>query len=336
MTTRQKIIDAIIYISTGFTVGNGLLFLVIVANRDLYRTLIYHYSDNIIWYVMMFGLPLILGIAFYLGIKRGRNAKGIKILFGIIFIFQLVFTIISAIKNIDYWGYAFKRPTVFKEIESANKILQCSKVINYDSTGLKPLYVLIDTTSKFENSFGRKDPYYDNVGRAFMVFQYNSYSYGGLYDFLDIYYDTTKNLPVNELESIDKQIQKSGIVVKGEQKFEYDHLGQFEGVITKFKATDNKTYIFAGLNGREVSNDHYPFYEFLFVEKNEKYNLIKKQIYYTDLAGIEGLEFANILPLFSLLLTIAGIVVMTILLTINKIKANTKRHQGNLENITHY
>lgn len=211
---------------------------------------------------------------------------------------------------------------MFKEIASANTILQCSKVTNYDSTGLKPLYVVIDTTENFENLYGRKDPYYGNVDRPFMVFQDNSHKYGDLYDFSNVYYDTTKNLTSNELESIDTQIQKTGIIDKGEQKFNYDHLGQLNGVITKFQTVDNTTYIFAGLRGREVSNDHYPFYEFLFVEKNGSYNLIKKQKYYTDVAGIEGLEYANIAPVFSLLLTILGIVILTILLTINKIMTN--------------
>src|SRR5690606_14718080 len=154
MTTRQKIIDAIIYISTGFTVGHGLLFLMIVANRNLYSTLSYHYSDSITWYVLMFGLPSFIGITFYFGIKKKIIAKGIKILFGFIFILQLAFTIISATKNLEYWGYAFKRPTVFKEIASANTILQCSKVTNYDSTGLKPHYEVIDTNRSEERRVG--------------------------------------------------------------------------------------------------------------------------------------------------------------------------------------
>ena len=332
MATRQKIIDAIIYISTGFTVGHGLLFLMIVANRNLYSTLSYHYSDNITWYVLMFVLPLILGVSFYFWIRRKIIAKGIKILFGFIFILQLAFTIISATKNLDYWGYAFKRPTIFKEITNANTILQCSKVTNYDSTGLKSLYVVIDTTENFENLFGRKDPYYGNVDRPFMVFQDNSHKHGDLYDFSNVYYDTTKNLPSNELESIETQIQKTGIIDKGEQKFNYDHLGQLNGVLTKFQTVDNKTYIFAGLRGREISNDHYPFYEFLFIEKNGSSILIKKQKFYTDFAGIEGLEYSNIAPIFSLMLTIVGILVLTILLTINKIMTNRKRKNTDEEN----
>lgn len=330
MTTRQKLIDAIIYFSAGFTVGHGLLFLMIITNRNLYSTLSYHYSDNITWYVLMFGLPLVVGLAFYYWAKKKTISKSIKILFGFVFILQLSFTIISATKNLDYWGYAFKRPTVFKEITHANTILECSKVSNYDSTGLKSLYVVIDTTENFENLFGRKDPYYGNVDRPFMVFQDNSNRHGDLYDFANVYYDTTKNLLPNELDNLDAQIRKTGIIDKGEQKFNYDHLGQLNGVVTKFRTDDNKTYIFAGLRGREVSNDHYPFYEFLFVKENENFNLTRKQKYYTDFAGIEGLEYANLAPIFSLMLTVIGIVALTIILTIEKIMTNRKKKKNAL------
>lgn len=331
MTTRQKVIDVIIYISTGFTVGHGLLFLMIVANRNLYNTLSYHYSDNITWYVLMFGLPFVVGLAFYYWAKKKTISKSIKILFGIVFIFQLSFTFISGSKNLDYWGYAFKRPTVFKEINNASTLLQCSKVSNYDSTGLKSLYVVIDTTEGFENLFGRKDPYYGNVDRPFMVFQDNSHQHGDLYDFSNVYYDTTKNIPPNELENLDAQIQKTGIIDKGEQKFYYDHLGQLNGIVTKFRTDDNKTYIFAGLRGREISNDHYPFYEFLFVKENGKFNLTRKQKYYTDFAGIEGLEYANLASIFSLMLTVIGIIALTIILTIEKIMTNRKKKKNALQ-----
>lgn len=332
MTTIKKVIDSSIYIATGFTVAHGLLFFLIIANNNLWCTLSFHYSDNLIWYVLMFGLPLIAGIAFYLWLESKIMARSIKILFGLIFILQLGFTIIAATMNYNYWGYAFKRPLVFKEIAKANTILQCSKVANYDSTGLIPLYPVNDTTKNFENLFGRKDPYYGNIDRIFMVFQDNSHQQGDLYNFSKVYYDTTKNVPSLELESINDQIQKTGFIDKGEEKFNYDYLGQLDGVITKFQTTDSSIYVFAGLRGREVSNDHYPFYEFLFVEKDGSCNLFKKQKYYTDISGLEGIEYANIAPAFSSLLTIVGFFVLTILLTINQILSKRRKKVADQEN----
>ena len=328
MNIRQKILNAILYISTGFTIGHGLLAIIIITNRNLYSTISFHYSDNITWYVFIFGLPIIAGLAFYFWIKNRNVLKGVKILFGAVFIIQISFTIISTTKNSNYWGYAFKRPTVFNELSSAETILESSRVSNYDSTGIQSLYVVLDKTDIFGYEVGREDPYYGNIDRPFMVFQDNSHINADLYDFLQVFGDTNKNILHNELLCIDNQIQNSRLIDKGEQKNHYDYLGQLNGIVTKFKTTDNKIYIFAGFDGREISNDHYPFYEFLFIKDGDNYKLIKKQKYYTDVAGIEGLEYANIAPIFSLLLSIIGVISLAIILLTNRIikSINGKKH----------
>jgi len=333
MKIRKKIIDTLVYMSTGFTVVHGLLFLMIVANRNLYATLSYHYSDNITWYVLIFGLPLISGITFYFWIKKRNIYKGIKILFGVIFILQLAFTIIATTMNLKYWGYAFKRPATFEELSSATKILQCSSITNYDSTGLKPFYIVNDTSENFKNLSGRKDPYYGNVDRAFMVFQDNSHRYADLYDFPNVYFDTARNVPSNELIRIDNQIQKTGIIDKGVPN--YKHYIGLSGVVMKFQTADNEMYTFVGLGGGEVSNDHYPFYEFLFLEENGNYNLIKRQKYYTDFAGFEGIEYAYIALIFSLLLTITGVVILIVILIINRIMKKLRMRTSAEQTITY-
>ena len=324
MTILKKIFDVIIYISVGFTVMHGLLFLLIITERNLYATVSYHYSNNIMWYVLLFGLPLMAGIAFYFWMKKKNIPKGVKIFFGAIFILQLTFSFIATSKNREYWGYSLKRPTVFKELSNASTILACSKVANYDSTELKPLCIVIDTTDDFENLYGRQNFYYGNLDRPFMLFQDNAPQYSDLYYSPKVYKDTNRNISENELLSIDNQIKNTGFIDKGEEKSYYDHLGQLNGLITKFQTTENEIYIFAGLKGREVANDHYPFYEFLFIEDNGNYNLIKKQKYYTDIAGIEGLEYANIAPLFSLLLSVVGIITLPVILLINRILKRKK------------
>lgn len=123
--------------------------------------------------------------------------------------------------------------------------------------------------------------------------------------------------------SIDKQINESKLVDQGEIK--WDTSGQLNGIITEFITEDNEKYIFAGLNGGQVSNDHYPKYEFLFAENNNQYELIKKQRFYTDIAGIEGLEYANLSPFFSFLLTAIGLICAIIIGTTNRIIKSRKQ-----------
>lgn len=318
MTTRQKLIEFLIFTTAGFTVGQALVFLLIVANRSLYSNLAYHYSDNLTWYMLFFGLPFVTGLAFYFGHKGKNLSEDILTRYRVIFLAQMVFAVISIDRNYTYWGYVFKRPVVFKEVSKAVAILECSSVMNFDSTGIKPLYVAMNTTGSIDNLFGRKDPYYGNVDRPFMVFQDNSSRYPDLYDFSEVHKDTSRNISKDELLSIDTQIQNTGIIDKGEKKYNYDHLGRLAGIVTKFQTTSGKNYIFAGLDGGEVSNDHYPFYEFLFIEKNGSYKLIKKQKYYTDFAGGEGFEHVYIAPFFSLTLAIFGLASLMIFFTKTK------------------
>ncbi len=187
-------------------------------------------------------------------------------------------------------------------------------VMNFDSTGLKPLYVATDTTGSMDNLLGRKDPYYGNADRPFMVFQDNSSRFPDLYDFPEVYKDTSRNISKDELVSIDTQIQNTGFIDKGDRQHNYDYLGRLIGTATKFQTTNGNKYILAGLEGGEVSNDHYPFYEFLFIEENGSHKLIKKQKYYTDFAGGEGIEHAFIAPFFSFVLAIFGLASLTIFL----------------------
>lgn len=312
-----------IYTATGFTIAHILLAFLTTSNRQLYDTITLHYSDNLTWHFIFFLVPLLAGLTFYFWLKNKYISKDLKILFGSLLLLQLAFTGIASIMNFNYWGYAFKRPPVFSEILKADRVLTCSRVSNIDSTGIKAFHVTIDTTKSMDNLYGRKDFYYGTADRIFMVFEDRAHINGYLYDFPKIYNDPKLKASKNSLLSIDKQINESKLIDKGEKN--WDTSGQLNGLITEFKTEDNEKYIFAGLSGGQVSNDHYPKYEFLFAEKNNQYELIKKQRFYNDIAGIEGLEYANISPFFSLLLTAVGLIRAIIIGTRNRIIKSRKQ-----------
>ena len=300
--TRQKIIDILIFTVTGFTIAHGLLSFLTVGNQQLYNNISLHYSDSLTWYFIFFLVPLLAGLTFYFWLKNKYISKGLKTLFGSLLILQLAFTVTASIMNYNYWGYAFKRPPVFKEILNSDKVLTCSRVSNTYSNGINPLHVEIDTTKSLDNLYGRKDFYEGTSDRIFMVFQDRAHINGHLYDFPKIYNNSDLKISNNILENLDNQIQETNIIDVGETS------GQLNGIVTEFVTDDNCKYIFAGLHGGQVSNDHYSYYEFLFVEKDNQYELVRKQRFYTDVAGIEGLEYANIAPFFSLFLTVIGLI----------------------------
>lgn len=323
---RHKIILFLIYTLTGFTVAHGLLLFVMTNNHILYTNITFHYSDSFIWYLFFFGMPFLVGLTFYFLIKNIQISKAVKILFLVIVLLQTGFTITATCLNSRYWGYAFKRHVVFKEVAKAEQILNCTNVTNSNFTGIVPLHYIPDTLDLMKNLDGRQDPYYGNLDRPFMVFQDHSHIYGDLYDLSTIYHDEKYNISNVILHSIDRQIQATQVIDKSDTEY-YDQLGELNGIVTEFMDIDSTLFIFASFNGREISNDHYPFYEFLFVNENGNYILTKYQKYYTDIAGIEGIEYVNIAPLFSLLLTIVGIIALIVILLIKRIFCKKERNE---------
>jgi len=320
--TRQKTIDLLIYTATGFTIAHGLLSFLIILNHKLFETITFQYSESLTWYFIFFLVPLLAGIAFYLGLKNIYLPRGFRMLLWIILILQLSFTIISSVLNYNYWGYAFRRPTIFNEVFNADKVLSGSKIYTKISTGIASYFVVIDSTELLEGLLGRTNLYYGKIDRIFMAFQDKSSEKPSLNDFPKINQKASKIY----LNSVFKQIYESGIIDKGEK--DWDTTRQINGIVTEFVTKDKDKYLFAGLSGGQVSNDHYPFYEFLFIEKDNRYKLIKKQRFYTDIAGIEGLEYAIIAPFFSLLLTVIGLIVSIIIITTNRLKSNfIKNHK---------
>ncbi|RZK50063.1 MAG: hypothetical protein EOO87_19475 [Pedobacter sp.] len=300
---QQRIIDLLIYTAAGFTPAHGLLTTLLLFNRQSYNNIIFHHSESLTWYFIFFLMPLLAGIAFYFWLKNKSISKAYKIIFGSILILQIGFTITAAVMNSNYWGYAFKRPTVFDEIFIPKKLLSYSTVAT-DVTDRKSLSVTTDILSG-KNFYPGDEFYYSIPGRIEMIQHDLTYIVGYSFGHTVQYNNPVLELSENRLENIYGQIKATNFIDPGEDG--YNTADELSGFAAEFLAVDNSKYLLTGLKGRQVSNDHYPYYEFLFTEIDGQYKLIKKQKFYTDVAGIEGLEYANIAPAFSLLLTVIGL-----------------------------
>jgi hypothetical protein len=313
--TKQKIKYALICISIGITITYGILGILLIIDREFYGRIIYHYSDNFTWITLFLLIPLAIGFLIYYKTKNKQIVKSTEAALRVSIV-QYAFILIFSVFSYFNWGYAFKRPTVFKEVKKAEKVLTCTRVSNVDSLGVKPLFIINYTTKESYCLYDRSNSYYGKTDRVFMVFEDRSHKKPELSKVLEIYRNPEQNVSEDVLQNIEKQIFESGIIDKG--KPEWDTCGTLRGVITEFVTSKNEKYLFAGLDGGEVSNDHYPFYEFLFKEKNQEYKLIKKQRFYTDIAGAEGFEYSKILPVFSVMVIIS-IILSFILLGFKKI-----------------
>jgi len=311
-----KLIDFLIFVATGFTFAHGLLFFLIIFNRQLYEQILYHYSESLTWYFIFFIFPFLAGLSFYFFLKNISISNLTKRIFTIIFSLQILFTGISTILNYNYWGYAFKRPTIFNEISNTYEVLTISKIINIDKFGIRTLYSVIDTTISLKCLQGRNDIYYGIKDRPFLVLQDKLDGSEDFFDVDKIYNDTSKKISFSILKNIENQIYKSNILDFGDNNL----TRQLSGIIIEFQTIDSVKYLLVEIRGGQISNDHYPSYEVLFKEINNKYVLENKQRFYTDSAGIEGFEYASIAPFFSLILSIFATLIILIQYIVKKIK----------------
>lgn len=319
----KDFLNRISFLVSGFVIGNGLLFILIIIDRTFYDSIIYHYSDCLVWYVLFYLLPILIGILVYCLLKDKTVPKRIRIVIWFIAIIEISSLFTGLILNKNYWGYAQKRPSVFKEIKKAEIVTSIANISNIDSTGIRPFYIKKDTTKTLDCLYGRKNSYYGLTDRIFMVFQDRVPRTGQLYDFPEIYNNHQTKPVESVLPILTEQIKKSDLIKKG--RFRENNLKQLNGFLTEFITTDSIVYVFACLKGREVSNDHYPYYEFLFSGTTGQNRLLKEQRIYTDVAGIEGIEFATIFPSISFLLSIFGLIIIGLLELIYQLMTRFKR-----------
>lgn len=305
-TSRKKTIVAKFFL--GYAISMTILFFAVSYNRSIYTKLIYHYSDNNLWYVLCLIFPLIIAFLFtYLTFidRIVSRFRGLLLIFGIL---TTLLFITSVTFNKIYWGYSFIRPTLFREIDNAIKIKNISLVHN---DGNNPLSLRNYDYKLTSNLYGRNDPYYGEKDRIFMNFQDNLNNTHQLSKFPEIFKDELLNITNDKLQKISDLIYETKIVDMGTMG--WDTSGKLNGIITEFMSNNNETFYFASLNGGQVSNDHWPNYEFLLKETNDNIILLKKQRFYTDVAGIEGLEFANLYPiLFGLFSQIILIIISSL------------------------
>lgn len=210
--------------------------------------------------------------------------------------------------NNNQWGYWFKRPAIFNELKDAKTIVSISDITKeFD----KDYFNIESDTDLTKELYGRRDIYYGNFDRPIMVFQDNSSKYPDLYNWYEITTDSKTKINPSDLKSITKSILRSNILIPASSDTYKERANRFSGKIIEFKTFENKSFYHVAMTSGEISNDHYPFYEFL-IEKSRSNKILKHQIFFVDIAGIEGVEYVNLIGFleFSCLLSIGILVAL--------------------------
>jgi len=187
----------------------------------------------------------------------------------------------STIWSKSYWGYFIRRPGFDKRITKWEKVLTVTPLsTQIESDGSKVFIVNPNYSILGRIEDGRNNRYYSLEARILIALKDS----GKLPE-------SPAHMDAELLRSLHERLDSSGLLIEGYPG--YDEAKVLRGIVIEALGIDNKRYVFVAAKGYEVSDDHRPYYEFLFEIDNQTSDLkllSRKQFFY-DVAGIEGCEW---------------------------------------------
>ncbi len=195
-----------------------------------------------------------------------------------------------------YWGYWLARPALDPRILEAHRYLGVSFIDAAPQAGVPLAFVEDPATS---------------VSEELRRYRQDDYTFGEsrVLDALDMHgaLDTLPLKRTVELHTLLELIQGTGALVEAEPGYAESGT-RLHGLALEAEGRDGRRLLFLGLHGGQVSNDHYPTYEFLFqaAPGTERFELVSVNQWFFDVAGIEGAEwYALFLFFFPFLLVVS-------------------------------
>lgn len=255
-----------------------VLWGVLLFERDASVVLSYHPADSNTWYCLWFFVPIVLSLVLgkYLRSPLLRNVGAILL--------PLVvsITIAGGILNTELWGYTFRRPVVCSEIREATRL---HSIVDVARASGELQFTVVRSTVLPSVLPTYHDWYYGHLERPLVV----------LHERIGLRSLSTRTaLSDTALQTIARVVLGSELLVVPARGYEKRGAG-YEGRIIECSTGDN-TYYHVSMRSGEVENDHYAAYEFL-LDALDNCRIVKKQRYFVDIAGIEGVEYGNLAPL---------------------------------------
>lgn len=126
---------------------------------------------------------------------------------------------------------------------------------------------------------------------------------------LTLYQLRAAGLSVREKGVLDFPLQRIrslplDLAVRVKSSKGYDSHERLSGFWMEFKGNDGREYLFVAADGGQVWDDHYPHYRLLYQRlPSGSLALVSHQVFYFDVAGIEGMRWY----VFSLILGLLGL-----------------------------
>jgi len=181
----------------------------------------------------------------------------------------------------DYWGYMWFKPPVPAEIREASRVVHVTPLKNTNDTPdctleRDPEYS-IQKGITFERSRAHLWDKREAAERMLVVLEDRSLS-------------PAAATPDPALIPADlyRELREKGVVLPGDRGYERGRC--VWGLAIEVADAGGRATLVVGLNGNEIANDHYPYYQATLSRPGAIWRVIGSQTIYSDLAGIEFLQ----------------------------------------------
>lgn len=234
---------------------------------------------------------------------RPRSLGGL-LLFAVGLAAVLALIAASAVSK-SYWGYWFSRPSLDSRIVEARRYVGVA---------------FLKTGGESKRPLAWVDEDDATVSQALKLYQDDAYTYGHqrVLQALDTrgILGALPRQKLVELPPISDLVQTTGALIKPDPGYETSGARIF-GLALQAEDANGRRLLFVGLQGGQVANDHYPTYEFLFAAApgTDRFELVSRNRWFIDIAGIEGAEWYILFPFFfvaALVLVFAGVAIIVV------------------------
>ena len=175
-----------------------------------------------------------------------------------------------------YWGYALRRPPATRVTDGIAEVHGLTFLRATPSIQGFEVAPTTDWSISRELAYCEKDEYYCLDGRLVREF-----------DRRGLLSPHPPTVPSPLLSTALEGLNDSSMLVPGDPG--YDHALDLRGVVISGSDATGRTVVIAALSGGQVSNDHYPHYEFSVAMDGPPVITASHRFFY-DVAGIEGVE----------------------------------------------
>ncbi|MGH8002634.1 MAG: hypothetical protein ACREPR_25185 [Brasilonema sp.] len=188
-----------------------------------------------------------------------------------------------------YWGYLWFPPALPKKVFDFEKILSITPVSSHKKDDGRFSFTIDDLKfclspiqsgikeSKDCSTIHSPTQYHSSTRILWALSKRNKLP------------TTTAYISLERLASLYSNLEATKLLYQGQPG--YNDAKLLEGIIVEAEDREKQRYLFVAVNGKQVSNDHYPYYEFLFLLRGaSRPQLLSVNRFFYDIAGLEGTE----------------------------------------------